>query len=175
MCDHNRAISQVSSKRTYDDGWLHYDEARSERQTGFNRCVQLQTSRNARHDAQPVRGVSSRHCQGRSRHTIRDGRIVGACNLASANNTMRQAACDATFIATTGGFDPHGETGRFESWREVGRRFRRMNNNGLSKRYLYLLASVSHSPCGPNRLDSHFNGVSQWVATSERTRDLIQK
>lgn len=38
----------------------------------------------------------------------------------------------------------------------------RMNNNGLSKRYLYLLASVSHSPCGPNRLDSHFNGVSQW-------------
>lgn len=121
------------------------------------------------------RGVSNRHCQGRLQYTVRNRRIVETCNLASANNTMRRAAL--TFITSwTASGEPVDLNHEEKSEDDF---VCRMNNNGLSKRYLYLLASVSHSPC-PNRLDSHFNGVSQWVTTSpmkanERLNTEIRK
>lgn len=73
-----------------------------------------------------------------------------------------------TFTASrsTGRFDPHGEpVGLSREEKSEDDSVCRMTNNGLSKRYLYPLA-VSYSPCGSNRLDSHFNGISQQVATS---------
>lgn len=112
MYDHNRTISQVSLSQsaftmTGSNFMMKHGKA-----NGFQSVrATLQTSRNARHDAQPVRGVTYRHCQGQSQHTVRDRRIVEECNLASANNgiAMQSVMPHLSRVERPSGFDPHGE------------------------------------------------------------------